>query len=113
MATIPERDQLEALIEGRTWDLAVRFAGGDHQALLGMLTVTLEQLVAFAREHGLPETWVHRAPGSADGLYLIEDDDGFAVYSQERGRPEPVVRFESETAALEHLIATHYMPHRR
>lgn len=49
MDEIPRDEQLEALLGARTWDLAVRYAGGNHAALLEMLTVTLEEMVAFAR----------------------------------------------------------------
>lgn len=113
MPGIPRDEQLEALLGARTWDLAVRYAGGDHAALLDMLTVTLEELVAFARERGLPETWVHREPGARDGVYLVESGGRFVVYSQERGRREEESCFDSEPEAFEYLVATYYMPHRR
>lgn len=111
MAEIPKAEQLEALIAAETWDLAVRYAGGDHARLMSMLTVTLKELVAYARERGLPETWVHRQPGRADGLYLIEDGGRFCVYPQDRGRLDgDEVWFDTEPEAFEYLIATYYMP---
>ena len=108
---IPKREQLEALITGRTWDLAVRYAGSDHPRLLSMLDVTLEELVAHARERGLPETWVHREPGRADGLYLVEDGGRFCVYAQDRGRLDSEQAwFDTEPEAFEYLIETYYLP---
>lgn len=109
---IPKDEQLEAVLTARLWDLAQRYAGGDYHRAEAMLTFTLDELVAYAREHDLPaEGWFRREPATYDGVYLVADGDGFAVYRQERGEviagPD---RFDGEPAAFEHVLATYYMP---
>ena len=111
VTTIPKHEQLEAIVTGRTWDLAVRYADRDHPKLRSMLDVTLEELIAYARERGLPETWVRREPATYDGLYLIEENGRYCVYAQDRGRLDSEKRcFDTEPEAFEYLIATYYMP---
>lgn len=111
MPNIPEAEQLEALISGGTFELAKRYAGGDHRRLISMLTVTLADVVAHARRHQLPRGWFHFEAGAADGVYLIERSGRWCVYRQERGQLDgEEAWFDTEPVAFEYLIATHVMP---
>jgi hypothetical protein len=107
---IPKREQLAALLGGKTWDLAVRYCNSDHQALLRSLDVTLPELVAWAKEHGIPVGWFRDAPATFDGVYLVSRGERWAVYRQERGEVFDAVELDDRDAALELLLTRYYMP---
>ncbi len=113
MPSMPnKREQIEAILTGRTWELAAKYYGGDLARWTAERVVSLEDLVEYVNEHGLPPGWAHTEPGTADGVYLVASDTKFVCYAQERGQvvPDTHRSFDSHDEALRYFLRTNYLP---
>jgi hypothetical protein len=109
---IPEEEQADAILTGRTWELAVRYFGeGDLERLAACMTVTREDLRRHVDEHGYPEGWWRFEAGTEDGLYTVPSDGEWIVYLQERGKIEREYpgRFRTRDEAVDFVLESIYL----
>lgn len=111
-AGIPIAEQAAALMNARTFELAVKYSDGDLRQLDGLWTITIADLLRYAKENGLPTGWLHCRTATYDGVYLLQSGAKWIVYEQERGGvyPDSKRSFDSYDQALEHVLLTYYMP---
>ena len=79
--------------------LESEFDEGERQEF----SVTADQVVAYVKQHGLPENLYEVPPSRMDGLHLTEVDGQYVVYSQERGSQSEGERFSTKEEALARL----------
>jgi hypothetical protein len=79
--------------------LGSEFDEGEKQEF----SVTADQVVAYVKQHGLPESLYEIPPSRMDGLHLTEVDGQYVVYSQERGYQSEGKRFSTKEDAMAHL----------
>ena len=82
---IPIDEQIRAILEGEVGALAIRYAGGDLDALDQMWTVTAIDVINEALARGVPSSWVHWQSGAEDGLYIVLNGSTWKLQMQERG----------------------------
>ena len=79
--------QIDALLGRKALELAERYVGrissvADYQRVF---TVTLDDILRYVAEQGLPKGAFRSVPDSGDGLYCHEDSGHWVVYQKERG----------------------------
>lgn len=104
-----EREQLDAIVGARTYQLVNRYLGGDYGRERELYTVTPDQVLAHARTVGLP-SWVQYRPNTYDGIYIVPRGDRWAVYHQERGKSHGDTLFDTKDEAFEHVVMNDYVP---
>lgn len=85
---LPADLQITALLGGRAVSLVQQLSGKellDGSEYAKAFTVTRDEVHAYVEKFGVPDgSWSNR-PGPSDGLYMVEVNEGFEVYLQERG----------------------------
>jgi hypothetical protein len=66
--------------------------------------VTLNDIIIYVEKNGLPKESYYNRPGLKDGLYLLENIDGFIVYYQEKGCKFNPKTFVSIEEAIVYLV---------
>lgn len=108
---IPIEEQIDAILNAKTWDLAAKYCGGNHERLLSLLTATRSDLKRYIAEHGFPEGWWRFEPATFDGLYTVEQGGRWSAYLQERGArcwqaPET---FATQEEAADYVLDNFYL----
>ena len=108
---IPVADQVAALLNATTFELAAKYCDGDLKLLDDRWTVTVADLIQYVKANGIPG-WVRTRPEAFDGVYLLQFHSTWLVYEQERGKiyNESRRNFDSYDHALTYVLQTYYMP---
>ena len=113
--TIPEPEQIDAILSGRVWNLVHRYCEGAWGCLPLCWTVSFPELVSEARRRGL-ECFVTAKP-TAEGYWLIQTETGYATVYLERGvrmhRKEFSQLEQAFDAWLEQEMSSQQLPIRR
>ena len=86
MATKDE--QICALLEGRTYELATQELGITKLTVSSyaqVFTVTRDEIDAYVARNGIPSSRYHSNDTFSDGIHFLFDDGGWRVYDRERG----------------------------
>jgi len=112
---IPLKEQVDAIIHAQTWELANKYLDGDHDRFWQECSVTVNDLVEYVVQNGLPKGWAHTSEATFDGVYIVPQNGNWTTYEQERGRicDESVRFFESYSDALSYFLTTNYLSEKR
>jgi hypothetical protein len=108
--SIPSKDeQIEALINGRAYELVLRFAGLDESGgprYSEVFKVTKDEIKEYITRHytlnNIP--LIHSSPSREDGIYLIPIHDGYEFYDIEHGIRFTGKKVDSEDEAWSIVI---------
>lgn len=106
---IPKVEQLEAIVTGRTQQLADKYCMGSEALLSRSWTVSKREVVAYARS-GESGSWLRTTPSTADGLYILQRGSSWTAFFQERGTAHNEVAFPSFEDAYLSTAATFKLP---
>jgi len=112
---IPLKEQVDAIIHAQTWELANKYLDGDHDRFWQECSVTVNDLVEYVVQNGLPKGWAHTSEATFDGVYIVPQNGNWTTYEQERGRicDESVRFFESYSDGLSYFLTTNYLSEKR
>jgi hypothetical protein len=83
------KEQIDAVLFGNTWDLASKYFHSDFDALTKSWTITKQDVLSH-----LPPIdtipWIHLTASLSDGIYLLKNGptNEYEFYWQERGKIE-------------------------
>lgn len=106
---IPRQEQLDAIVTGRTRQLADKYFMGSEILLARGWTVSKREVVAYARSRE-PGSWVQTTPGAADGVYILQRGTSWVAYFQERGIAHGEQSFSSFEDAYLSMAAGFKLP---
>ncbi|WP_342050116.1 MULTISPECIES: hypothetical protein [unclassified Cupriavidus] len=113
--TIPESEQIEAILSGQVWNLVHRYCEGAWSRLPMCWTASFAAIISEARRRGL-ECFVTAKP-KAEGYWLIQTETGYATVYWERGismyRKEFSQLEQAFDAWLEQEMSSQQLPIRR
>jgi hypothetical protein len=100
----PKR-QLEFIISGQVAHAVNDYLNGDWTRIKTLFTFPRPVFDAWADSVELPYGRVHRKRGAIDGIYVLQDAEGWLVFRQENTIPLPGMRLyatykEAKRAAL-------------
>ena len=111
-ANAPKDEQIAAILTAKEWELSRHYFDGNVERMEKSWTITKRDVKAYIAEHGFPAGWVHFAPQTYDGVYVLPLDGGWSVRYQERGEVYEDERFPTQDEAMDYLLDTYYLSRR-
>jgi hypothetical protein len=107
MPSIPNDEQIRALLQGKALDLVRRLNAG--RASTGneyaqVFTVTREEVIEFVKQQGFPKGSYYDRPTVNEGPYLTEEEGLYVVYYKERGVRCGESKHNSKSEALPVMV---------
>lgn len=94
-------EQIIAILSGRSWEVA------DEKTW----AATLQELEEFVLRYGFPMGHVITTKGTYDGLYLVQANNRYEVYEQERSVIKTDIQgFDSYQTAVRYVLKKYYAP---
>ena len=104
------QEQLQVIIEGRTWQAIQDHLGGDWSRRNELFTISQAEFDAWADSIELPHGRVHNSPQTWDGVYVLQERGRWVVFVQERGcRVHECGNFDNYKLAKRLALSTEFL----
>lgn len=109
---IPKSEIAAAILHAKDWELANQYYAGDYDRFVRECGITKEDLLSYVWQYGFPSGWIHLEPSLADGLYIVNKDDKWVMYLQERGviEEKSMESFFTYKETVEAVIEYYFLP---
>jgi hypothetical protein len=87
----PEK-QLQAIVEGKVSEAVRSYLDGDWSRVATLFTIPRSAFDSWADNIELPYAGVSKRRGTGDGVYVLEDAEGWLVFTQANGVQLPGAR---------------------